>query len=60
MDTNIITQTDNINIWPLDYKTSFMLNSAEHEICSANKSQIINNCKFFLDKHSWAWKFLRI
>ena len=25
-----------------------MLNSAEHEICFANKSQIINNCKFFL------------
>ena len=25
-----------------------MLNSAEHEICPANKSQITNNCKFFL------------
>ena len=25
-----------------------MLNSAEHEICLANKSQITNNCKFFL------------
>ena len=35
-----------------------MLNSAEHEICPANKSQIINNSKFFLAKHSWAWKFL--
>ena len=34
-----------------------MLNSAEHEICPANKSQITNNCKFFLAKYSWAWKF---
>ena len=24
-----------------------MLNSAEHEICLANKSQITNNCKLF-------------
>ena len=24
-----------------------MLNSAEHEICHANKSQITNNCKCF-------------
>ena len=23
----------------------------------ANKSQITNSCKFFLAKHSWAWKF---
>ena len=30
----------------------FMLNSAEHEICSAIKSQIIVNCKCFLAKHS--------
>ena len=35
-----------------------MLNSAEHEIFPPNKSQITNNCKFFLAKHSWAWKFL--
>ena len=27
-------------IWPRGYKTFFMLNSAEHEIFSANKSQI--------------------
>ena len=27
------------------YKTFFMLNTAEHEICPANKSQITNNCK---------------
>ena len=25
-----------------------MLNSAEHEICPANKSQITNNSKFFI------------
>ena len=43
---------------PRGYKTFFMLNSAEHEIFPANKSQITNNCKFFLAKHSWAWKFL--
>ena len=40
------------------YKTFFMLNSAEHEICPANKSHITNNCKFFLSEHSWAWNFL--
>ena len=33
-------------------KTFFMLNSAEHEICPASKSQITDNCKFFLAKHS--------
>ena len=30
----------------------FMLNSPEHENCPANKSQITNNWKFFLAKHS--------
>ena len=30
----------------------FMLNSAEHEICPAIKSQIIVTCKCFLAKHS--------
>ena len=30
----------------------FILNSAEHEICPANKSQITNNRKFFLAKYS--------
>ena len=30
----------------------FMLNSTEHEICPANKSQITNDFKFFLAKHS--------
>ena len=39
-------------IWPQGYKTFFMLNSTEHEICSANKFQITNNCKFFLAKQS--------
>ena len=38
--------------WPRGYKTSFMLNSAEHEICPANKSQITDNAKFFLAKHN--------
>ena len=47
-------------VWPQDYKTFFMLNSAEHEFCPAYKSQITNNCKFFLAKHSWAWTFLLI
>ena len=37
--------------------TFFMLYLAEHEICPANKSQIINTCNFFLTKHSWAWNF---
>ena len=46
-------------VLPWDYKTFFMLNSAEHEIfCLANKSKITNNCKFFLAKHSWVCKFL--
>ena len=31
-----------------------MLNSAEHEICPVNKSQITNICKFFPAKHSQA------
>ena len=39
------------NTWPRGYKHFFMLNSAEHEICHANKSQITNNCKFFLANH---------
>ena len=33
--------------WARGYKTFFMLHSAEHEICPANKSQITNNCNFF-------------
>ena len=37
---------------PRGYKTFFMLDSAEHEICPANKSQITNNCKFFFAQHS--------
>ena len=48
---------------PQGYKTFFMLNSSEHEICPANKSEncpankshITNNCIF---KISWAWNFL--
>ena len=30
----------------------FTLHSAEHKMCSANESQITNNCKFFLVKHN--------
>ena len=43
--------------WARGYKTFFMLNSAEHETCPANNSQITSICKFFLAKHSWGWKF---
>ena len=35
-----------------------MLNSAEHEIFHADRSQITNNAQFFLAKYNWAWKFL--
>ena len=31
---------------PRGYQTFFLLNSAEHDICTANKSQITNNCIF--------------
>ena len=34
--------------WPRGYKTLFMLNSAEHEICLANKSQILTIANYFL------------
>ena len=37
---------------PQGYKTFFMLNSVKHGIFHANKSQIINNAKFFLAKHN--------
>ena len=40
------------NIWPRGYKLFFMLNSAEHEICPANKTQLTNNCKIFLAKRT--------
>ena len=33
-----------IQTWARDYKTFFMLNSAEHEFYPANKSQITYNC----------------
>ena len=33
---------------PRGYKTFFMLNSTEHEICSANKSQITKTANYFL------------
>ena len=37
---------------PQGYKAFSMLNSAEHKICPANKSQITNNSKFFGAEHS--------
>ena len=46
-----------LQIRPRDYKSFFffffffVLNPAELEICPASKSQITNNCKFFLAKH---------
>ena len=36
----------------------FVLNSAEQEFFPANKSKIMNSYKYFLPKHSSAWKFL--
>ena len=54
----IILHIHKVSSWPRSNKTFFMLNSAEHEIFHANKSQITNNAKFFLAKHNWAWKFL--
>ena len=35
-----------------------MHNWAEHEVCQANKSQMNNNCQFFLTKYSWSWTYL--
>ena len=37
-----------LQIRPRGYKTFFMLNSTEHEICPSNKSQITNNLHSFL------------
>ena len=42
--------TNTVN-WPRGYKTFFMLNSAEHEICPADKYQITKQCNFFLVKN---------
>ena len=35
--------TCKLQVWPQGYKTFFMLNSAEHEIFSANKYENANN-----------------
>ena len=43
--------------WLLGYIFFFMLNSVEHKMCPANKSQIINNRTFFLANIA-AWKSL--
>ena len=45
-------------IRPRGFKTFFMPDSSEHDICQANKSQITYNSKFFLAKHNWIWKCL--
>ena len=37
-----------------------MLNSAEHEICLADKYQITKHCNFLLAKHSWACKISQL
>ena len=39
--------TGSIGTWPRGYKTYFMLNSAEHEIFSANKYENANNSWHF-------------
>ena len=39
-----LVSTDNNCFCPGGYKTFFMLNLAEHEICPANKSHITNIC----------------
>ena len=44
-----------ISIWTRCYKTFFMLNSAENEICSAYKKLNTNNLNFFPGKQSWGW-----
>ena len=36
------------SVWPRGYKTFFMLNSAEHEIFSANKYENANNSQLLL------------
>ena len=41
-------RSDNARSGPEVIKLFFVLNSAVHEICPANKSQIINNGKCFL------------
>ena len=43
-----------IPLSPECYRSFFMLNSAEYAIFSSHKSQINNNCKFFLAKQSKA------
>ena len=35
-------------VWPRDYKTFFVLNPSEHEICPTNKYLITNNWKVLL------------
>ena len=39
------------------YKTFFMLNSAEYEICSAYKKLNTSNLNFLPAQQNWAWDF---
>ena len=39
--------------WPQGYKKNFMLNSAEHEISNADKSENIKKFRFFLAQISF-------
>ena len=59
MDPTIDVDFQKPAFWtrPRGYKTFFLLNSADHNIYPANNSQITNNFKLFLAKHSWARKF---
>ena len=44
---NFVNREHILHDRPRGYKTLFMLNSTEHEIFHANKSQFTNNAKFF-------------
>ena len=43
--------------WARGYKTSFMLNSAENEICSAYKKLNTVNLNFLPAQYKWALNF---
>ena len=43
-----VLEADSKSPGPRGYKAFFVLNSAKHKICLANKSQITKNCNSFL------------
>ena len=51
----VLTSTHNIRAW--GYKTFFMLNSAENEICSAYEKLNTSNLNFLPAQQNWAWNF---